>query len=142
MSSLRSRVPGDQKHAPPSDQPAAAMQPSTGPGIPWRIVWWPLFLLVLGEISGRPTRLCAALYLDPEPPSRVLSPPGLVLFILGLVLWRVEGQAAFIGMFVLGLLVFIPGFHFSRIAYLAYRQRSGYTWEDMPEFTEYNEMKE
>ncbi|PRW60621.1 ATP-dependent DNA helicase isoform A [Chlorella sorokiniana] len=40
------------------------------------------------------------------------------MFISGLVLWQTEGQSALIGLWVCGLLVFIPGFHFTRIAYL------------------------
>jgi hypothetical protein len=32
-----------------------------------------------------------------------------------------------------GLLVFIPGFHFTRIAYLVWRGRRGYSWEDIPD---------
>jgi hypothetical protein len=35
------------------------------------------------------------------------------MFIAGMVLWQVEGTQALIGLWVLGLLVFIPGFHFT-----------------------------
>jgi hypothetical protein len=35
------------------------------------------------------------------------------MFISGLVLWQTEGSHALIGLWVLGLLVFIPGFHFT-----------------------------
>ena len=49
-----------------------------------------------------------------RPPAALTAPaPGLVLFVAGLALWRTEGTSAFIGMFVLGLLVFIPGAYFS-----------------------------
>lgn len=56
---------------------------------------------------------------------------GLVLFIVGLTLWQTEGTSAFIGLFVLGLLVFIPGFHFTRLAWLAYTGRG--SWKDLPD---------
>jgi hypothetical protein len=36
------------------------------------------------------------------------------MFISGLVLWQTEGNSALIALFVLGLLVFIPGFYFTR----------------------------
>lgn len=42
-----------------------------------------------------------------------LPPPGLAMFISGMVLWRTEGTHALIGLWVLGLLVFIPGFYFT-----------------------------
>ena len=38
---------------------------------------------------------------------------GLAMFISGMVLWRTEGSHALIGLWVLGLLVFIPGFYFT-----------------------------
>jgi hypothetical protein len=38
---------------------------------------------------------------------------GLTMFISGMVLWRTEGTEALIGLWVLGLLVFIPGFYFT-----------------------------
>ena len=41
------------------------------------------------------------------------------MFVAGLVLWRTDGNSALIALWVLGLLVFIPGFYFLRIAYKA-----------------------
>lgn len=41
--------------------------------------------------------------------NRFLDLSGLALFISGLVLWRTEGNNALIALFVLGMLVFIPG---------------------------------
>lgn len=35
------------------------------------------------------------------------------MFISGMVLWHTEGTEALIGLWVLGFLVFIPGFHFT-----------------------------
>lgn len=35
------------------------------------------------------------------------------MFIAGMVLWQTEGTHALIGLWVLGLLVFIPGFYFT-----------------------------
>ena len=35
------------------------------------------------------------------------------MFISGMVLWRTEGTHALIGLWVLGLLVFIPGFYYT-----------------------------
>lgn len=58
---------------------------------------------------------------------------GLAMFISGLVLWRTEGQSALIGLWICGLLVFIPGFYYTRIAYLVWRGRRGYSWEDIPD---------
>jgi len=66
---------------------------------------------------------------------QVISPyPGLALFISGMVLWRVEGTSALIGLWVCGLLVFIPGFYFTRVAYLARQGAAGYSWADIPEW--------
>ena len=107
------------------------------------------------------------------------TPAGLTMFISGMVLWQTEGTEALIGLWVLGLLVFIPGFYFTcapgggavhlccigccwpassqscpaqharplplaprppalprcrRIAYMVYRGRRGYSWDDIPEF--------
>lgn len=62
------------------------------------------------------------------------SPTGLALFISGMVLWRVEGTSALIGLWVCGLLVFIPGFYFTRVAYLARQGAAGYSWADIPEW--------
>jgi hypothetical protein len=56
------------------------------------------------------------------------------MFISGLVLWQTEGTSAFIGLFVCGLLVFIPGFYFTRIAYMASWGRAGYSWNDLPDW--------
>ena len=53
------------------------------------------------------------------------------MFVSGLVLWQVEGTSAFIALLVLGSLVFIPGFYFTRIAYKAYKGHRGYTWDDV-----------
>lgn len=35
------------------------------------------------------------------------------MFISGMVLWQTEGSHALIGLWVLGMLVFIPGFYFT-----------------------------
>lgn len=35
------------------------------------------------------------------------------MFVAGLVLWQTDGNHALIGLWVCGLLVFIPGFHFT-----------------------------
>lgn len=63
------------------------------------------------------------------PPS--LPAAGLAMFVSGLVLWQVEGTSAFIALLVLGSLVFIPGFYFTRIAYKAYKGHRGYSWDDV-----------
>lgn len=37
-------------------------------------------------------------------------------------------------LFILGSIMFIPGFYHLRIAYLAFMQRPGYSFEDIPEY--------
>lgn len=37
-------------------------------------------------------------------------------------------------LFILGSIMFIPGFYHVRIAYLAFMQRPGYSFEDIPEY--------
>ncbi|KAG7666996.1 hypothetical protein Ndes2526B_g04516 [Nannochloris sp. 'desiccata'] len=59
---------------------------------------------------------------------------GLAMFISGMVLWTTEGTSAMIGLWVCGLLVFIPGFYFTRIAYHAYKGTAGYSWTDIPDW--------
>ena len=54
-----------------------------------------------------PPRLPADLPIPCRPPA------GLAMFISGMVLWRTEGTHALIGLWVLGLLVFIPGFYYT-----------------------------
>lgn len=61
-----------------------------------------------------------------------LTIAGLVMFISGMVLWRTEGSHALIGLWVLGMLVSIPGIYFTRIAYMAYNGRRGYSWDQIP----------
>lgn len=61
---------------------------------------------------------------------------GLAMFVAGMVAWRVEGTGALIGLWVIGLLVFIPGFYYTRLAYHAYRGTAGYTWADIPDWRE------
>ena len=56
------------------------------------------------------------------------------MFISGMVLWTTEGTSAMIGLWVCGLLVFIPGFYFTRIAYYAYKGTAGYSWADIPDW--------
>lgn len=56
------------------------------------------------------------------------------MFVSGLVLWRVEGTSALIGLWICGLLVFIPGFYFCRVAYHAYKGTAGYSWADIPDW--------
>jgi hypothetical protein len=58
------------------------------------------------------------------------------MFVSGLVLWSIEGTSALIGLWVCGMLVFIPGFYFSRLAWYAYRGRAGYSWADIPDWPE------
>eukprot|EP00963_Diacronema_lutheri_P008663 scaffold767_cov385-Pavlova_lutheri.AAC.3 len=63
------------------------------------------------------------------------------LMVLGLVLCsmsylhyseHVKGQsAADAGFAILGMLTFVPGFHYTRIAYYAWRERKGYDFQDM-----------
>ena len=52
-------------------------------------------------------------------PSSTTHPAGLTMFISGMVLWQTEGAEALIGLWVLGLLVFIPGFYFTCAAWQA-----------------------
>lgn len=62
-----------------------------------------------------------------------LTVAGLAMFIAGMVLWQTEGTHALIGLWVLGLLVFIPGFYFTHIAYMVWKGRRGYSWDDIPD---------
>ncbi|EDV22749.1 Transmembrane protein 230 [Trichoplax sp. H2] len=45
-----------------------------------------------------------------------------------------ERRSTYTVLFVIGSLLFIPGFYHVRIAYYAYRGYSGYSYEDIPEF--------
>ena len=54
------------------------------------------------------------------------------MFISGLVLWQVEGTSALIGLWVCGLLAFIPGAYYTRLAWQAYNGRS--SWEHIPDW--------
>lgn len=56
------------------------------------------------------------------------------MFISGMVLWQLEGISAMLGLWICGLLVFIPGAYFTRIAYHAAQGTAGYSWADIPDW--------
>ena len=80
----------------------------------------------------------------PAPSLFPLHPPilyiskftGVAMFVSGMILWRVEGIAGMLGLWICGLLVFIPGVYFTRIAYHAYKGTEGYSWADIPDWPE------
>jgi hypothetical protein len=57
---------------------------------------------------------------------------GVVLTFTGLGLWVTDPDAHGIALFVLGLVISLPGFYFSRIAYFAYKGREGYSFDEIP----------
>jgi hypothetical protein len=56
------------------------------------------------------------------------------MFLSGVILWSIEGTSALIGLWVCGLLVFIPGFYFTRLAWHAARGTPGYGWDGIPDW--------
>ncbi|KAL3148251.1 hypothetical protein ABBQ38_013722 [Trebouxia sp. C0009 RCD-2024] len=57
---------------------------------------------------------------------------GTVLLFTGIGLWATDPKAHGFVLFTLGLIIFIPGFYFSRIAYYAYKGHPGYTFDVIP----------
>uniref|UniRef100_A0A061R7F3 Transmembrane protein 230 n=1 Tax=Tetraselmis sp. GSL018 TaxID=582737 RepID=A0A061R7F3_9CHLO len=57
---------------------------------------------------------------------------GIALFTLGLIQWLFYPEGHWIAMTFLGLLVFVPGFYHTRIAFLAWRGYSGYSFNQLP----------
>eukprot|EP00891_Asterochloris_glomerata_P001197 jgi/Astpho2/1197/Aster-x0050 len=57
---------------------------------------------------------------------------GVVLLFTGIGLWATDPDAHGLVLFVLGLVIFVPGAYFSRIAYYAYKGREGYSFDAIP----------
>lgn len=122
--------------APRPSSAALTMMPAAQQ-IPWRSVYFALGLLLAGEPSRQPSPLPASRRGDPDTWHKRRCPlwpsgcrrrrcrltaaccrplpscAGLTMFVSGLVLWQTEGNSALIGLWICGLLVFIPGFYFT-----------------------------
>jgi len=57
---------------------------------------------------------------------------GCALLTSGLLMWY-EGFPHALSMIIIGSIIFLPGFYFTRIAYKAWRGVEGFSFSDIPE---------
>ncbi|KAL0033169.1 hypothetical protein WJX79_007033 [Trebouxia sp. C0005] len=55
-----------------------------------------------------------------------------ILLFTGIGLWATDPDAHGFVLFTLGLVIFIPGFYYSRISYYAYKGHPGFSFDTIP----------
>ncbi|DBA72779.1 TPA: hypothetical protein ACH3X2_010169 [Trebouxia sp. C0005] len=57
---------------------------------------------------------------------------GTIMLFTGIGLWATDPDAHGFVLFTLGLVIFIPGFYYSRISYYAYKGHPGFSFDTIP----------